>query len=338
MGDATTPITALVTGGGGFLGKAIVGQVLERGDSVRSFSRGDYPELRDMGAETLRGDIADADAVLAAAEGCDVIFHVAAKAGVWGPFDDYYEANVTGTLNVLEACRTHGIGRLVHTSTPSVVYGTEPLEGVDESQPYPDEYLTAYAETKAQAERAVLQANSSDLLTVALRPHLIWGPGDNHLIPRIIDRAKRGKLKKVGGGKALVDSVYVDDAARAHLQACDALGDLSDSSDAPAGRAYFISQDEPRQVGDLIDGILNAAGMPPCTSTVSPRVAYAAGWLLERVYNALDKRDEPLMTRFVAKQLSTAHYFDISAAKRDFGYEPQRTIDEAFEELAQAFS
>lgn len=331
MGDTGTEMRALVTGGGGFLGKAIVKQLLDRGYAVRSLARGDYPELRELGAETHRGDIADADVVLAAVEGCDLVFHVAAKAGVWGPHQEYYDANVTGTLNVLEACRVHAVGRLVYTSTPSVVYGDEPIQGADESIPYPDEYLTAYPETKAQAERAVLQANTQDLLTVALRPHLIWGPGDNHLIPRIIARARAGKLKKIGDGSALVDSVYIDDAARAHVLAAEALS----ATGAPAGKAYFITQGEPWPVGDLIDGILKAHGLPPCSSKVHPKVAYAAGWLLEKAYTAIDKRDEPMMTRFVAKQLSTAHYFDISAAKRDFGYEPQLTIAQGLELLAK---
>lgn len=315
---------ALVTGGGGFLGKAIVKQLLEQGWEVRSLSRGDYPELRDLGVETIQGDISDPLQVDPAVEGVDIVFHVAAKAGVWGDFNDYYKANVLGTKNTLEACLRFGVPRYVYTSTPSVVYGDDSLEGVDESTPYPETFLTAYAETKAEAEKMVLGADQDKIKTVALRPHLIWGPGDNHLVPRIVDRAQRGKLKKIGDGKALVDSVYVDDAARAHLLAADAL----EETGAPSGKAYFISQDEPMAIGDLIDLILTSAGLEPITAQVPEKVAYGVGWTLETVYKLLNKREEPLMTRFVAKQLATAHYFDISAAKRDFGYAPQRTIAE----------
>ncbi|MFU8802526.1 MAG: NAD-dependent epimerase/dehydratase family protein [Bradymonadaceae bacterium] len=319
----------LVTGGGGFLGKAIVRLLLERGDEVRSLARSHYPELDEMGVDARRGDLSDAGDVDAVVEGCDAVIHVAAKAGVWGAYEGYYATNVVGTKNVLDACKKHGVPRLVYTSSPSVVFGTEPLLGVDESVPYPDTYLTHYPNTKAEAERMVLAANSDDLHTVSLRPHLIWGPGDNHLVPRIIARAKAGKLKKVGTGDYPVDSIYIDNAALAHLQALDALG-----PDSPvAGKAYFISQDEPVNVGDLVDRILKSAGLPPVQKSVPVPVAYAAGWMLETVYKALGKTEEPMMTRFVAKQLSTAHYFDISAAKRDFGYEPLVTIDEGMEQL-----
>ena len=323
---------ALVTGGGGFLGMAIVHQLLDRGDDVRSLARGDYPELRELGVETLRGDIADARVVADAVEGCDLVFHVAAKAGVWGPYQDFYRPNVMGTENILDACRIHKVPRLVYTSSPSVVYGDEPLRGVDESVAYPQNYLTAYPETKAIAERKVLKANGKALRTVSLRPHLIWGPGDNHLVPRIVDRARRGKLKKVGDGKAIVDSVYIDDAARAHLLAADA---LTESAADVGGNAYFITQGEPTEIGELIDRIVAAAGLPPVTAHVPEKVAYGVGWLLETVYRLLRRKQEPLMTRFVAKQLATDHYFDISAAREDLGYEPRYTIDEGMKELAK---
>ncbi len=321
---------ALVTGGGGFLGKAIVEQLLDEGREVRSFSRGDYPELREMGVETMRGDIADARAVAKAVEGCDVVYHVAAKAGVWGPFEEYYRPNVMGTENVIDACRIHDVSKLVYTSSPSVVYGDKPLRGVDESVDYPDEYLTAYPETKAVAEKKVLKANTTSLKTVALRPHLIWGPGDNHLVPRIVDRARRGKLKKVGDGEAVVDTVYIDDAARAHLLAEDAL-----SEGRACGKVYFITQGEPMAIGEIIDRIVDQAGLEPVEAQVPAKVAYGVGWMMEMAYKLIRKREEPLMTRFVAKQLSTDHYFDITAAREDLGYEPEYTIDEGMEKLGE---
>ncbi len=330
MGDDQSEVRALVTGGGGFLGKAIVEQLVDRGLEVRSFSRSDYPQLREMGVEHIQGDIADARAVSEAVEGCHIVYHTAAKAGVWGSYEEYFRPNVMGTENIIDACRVHDVPRLVYTSSPSVVYGDRPLRGVDESVRYPDEYLTAYPETKAIAEKKVLKANCQALRTVALRPHLIWGPGDNHLVPRIVDRARRGKLKKIGGGEAVVDSVYIDDAARAHLLAADALDD-----GVACGKVYFITQGDPREVGELIDRIVDAAGVAPVEADVPAKVAYGVGWFMETLYKLLRKDEEPLMTRFVAKQLSTDHYFDISAARSDLGYEPQTTIDEGMRRLGE---
>ena len=315
---------ALVTGGGGFLGGAIVRRLVARGDDVRSFSRREHPNL-----EGFRGDLADAKAVARAVEGVDVVFHVAAKAGVWGPYREYHRINVVGTRNVIDACRANGVRRLVYTSTPSVVFHGEGMEGLDESAPYADRHLAHYPATKAEAERMILGANGDDLATVALRPHLIWGPGDNHLVPRIIARAKAGKLKLVGSGETRVDSVYVDNAAEAHVLAADCLPGV-------AGRVYFISNDEPLPIADLINRILAAADLPPVTRRLPAGVAYAAGWMLEMVYGALGLRREPSMTRFVARQLSTPHWFDLSAAKRDLGYRPSISIDEGMRRLSAA--
>jgi nucleoside-diphosphate-sugar epimerase len=315
-------VKALVTGGGGFLGKAVVRLLVARGDEVRSFARGDYPGLRELGVNVLQGDLADADALAAAARGCDVVFHVAAKAGVWGGYDDYWRANVTGTENVLAACRRHGIGRLVFTSSPSVVFGGRDIEGGDESLPYPERYAAIYPETKARAERLVLAANDATLATVALRPHLIWGPEDNHLVPRIVARGKAGKLRRIGSRPCPVDSVYIDNAARAHLLAADRLAPGA----PPAGKAYFITNGEPLPLWELVNRILAAAGVPPVTRTVPPAAALAAGWLLEKVYGLLRLPGEPPMTRFLAHELSTAHWFDISAARRDLGYTPEVSL------------
>lgn len=327
---------ALVTGGGGFLGKAIVSRLLAGGHLVRSLSRGDYPELKSLGAECIRGDVADASIVARAAEACDVIFHVAAKAGVWGRYDDYYQANVVGTENVLAACRRLSVPKLVHTSSPSVVFSGHDEAGIDESAPYPDRYLAHYPYTKAVAERAVLKANGETLpdgnrlATVALRPHLIWGPGDNHLVPRLIERAKQGKLRRVGSGTNLVDTVYIDNAADAHLLAAEKL-----TPNSPvAGKAYFITNGEPVPLWGLIDRMLACAGLPPVSRSISARAAYTAGAILEGVYKWTGRLDEPPMTRFVARQLSTAHWYDISAAKRDLGYQPRITIDEGLRRLA----
>ncbi len=324
---------ALVTGGGGFLGGVIVDQLLARGAEVTSFARGDYPALAAKGVRALRGDLADAEAVAAACAGQDVVFHVAALPGVWGPYATFYATNVTGTLNVIEGCRRHGVPKLVYTSTPSVIHAGGDVEGIDHTAPYPDHFEAHYPATKAEAEQAVLAANGPTLSTVALRPHLVWGPGDNHLVPRIVARAKAGKLKLVGGGKKPVDTVYVANAAEAHLCAADALAPGA----ACAGKPYFVTNGEPRPQADIINGILASAGLPPCDKSISPRLAYVAGAVLEGVWTLLRRQDEPLMTRFVARQLGTAHYYDIEATRRDLGYHQRVSLDEGFERLAAAF-
>ena len=320
---------ALVTGGGGFLGGVIVRMLRERGDRVVSLSRGRYPALDSLGVEQVSGDLGDRDAVVRAATGCDIVFHVAAKAGVWGGFEEYYRANVTGTENVIAACRLQGITRLVHTSSPSVVFGGRDIEGGDESLPYPERFEAHYPHTKALAEQLVLGANGPELATTALRPHLIWGPGDNHLVPRIIARARADRLRRIGDRPCLVDTVYVDNAARAHLQA----GERLSPGSPVAGRAYFIANGEPLPLWEMVNRILAAAGLPPVERSISPRLAYGVGVLCEALWGTLRLGGEPPMTRFVAHELSTAHWFDLSAARRDFGYRPEVSIDEGLVRL-----
>jgi len=325
----------LVTGGGGFLGGAIVRMLVARGNDVVTYQRGEYPWLAELAVEAVRGDLIDVDALCAAAEGCDAVIHTAANAGVWGSEWEYHKANFAGTMSVHIACGKAGVSRLVHTSSPSVTFSGEDEEGIDESVPYPDRYLAHYPKTKAQAEQYVLALNGEDIATVALRPHLIWGPGDNHLVPRILDRARRGKLKLVGDGSNRVDSTYIDNAAAAHLLALDQL--LAHGSDAAcAGKAYFITNGEPLPMRDLINRILAAGGLPPVTKQVSPTVAYAAGAVLETMHKLLRRKSEPIMTRFVATQLSTAHWYDISAAKRDLGYIPTVSLDEGMARLGES--
>ncbi|MDD2309088.1 MAG: NAD-dependent epimerase/dehydratase family protein [Desulfuromonadaceae bacterium] len=324
---------ALVTGGGGFLGGVIVRMLRERGDEVRSFSRGEHPDLEDMGVEQFQGDLADQDSVIKAASGCDLIFHVAAKAGIWGRYHDFYQTNVVGTENVLAACRNNSIDRLVYTSSPSVVFDGSDVAGADESLPYPDRYEAHYPATKALAEQLVLAANSPELAVTALRPHLIWGPGDNHLVPRIVARGRAGKLRRIGIRHKLVDTVYVDNAAKAHLLAADRL-----SPDSPAaGNCYFITNNEPLPLWEMVNRILAAAGVPPVTRSIPPKLAYAAGCFCEGLWSLLRLSGEPPMTRFVAHELSSAHWFNIEAAQRDFGYKPEISIEEGLALLRQSF-
>lgn len=323
----------LVTGGGGFLGSAICRRLAERGDAVVSLSRHPHDHLSDYGIRHIRGDITDSDAVTSAATECNAVIHTAAKAGVWGSYSSFYAPNVTGTANVIAACRTHGINRLVMTSSPSVVFHGQDMEGVDESVPYPDRHHASYPETKARAERMVLAANGPELATVAIRPHLIWGPGDPHLVKRIVERGRRGRLKRIGRRTVRIDSIYVDNAADAHVLALDSL----QPGARCAGKAYFVSNDEPVETWDLVNGILEAAGVEPVTAVIPVPLALAAAGIMETVWKICRIRTEPLLTRFVVRELSTSHWFDISTAKHDLGYSPRVTIAEGLERLREFF-
>lgn len=331
-----------VTGAGGFLGQAIC-RLLRKADiKVTGFARGHYPELTSLGVNMIQGDIADFSQVKSAMKSCDLVFHVAAKAGVWGKKDEYFVPNLQGTENIIKACQQLHISRLIYTSTPSVTFAGADEAGINESQPYAAKFLNHYGASKALAEQQVLAAatiemsNSSNgetgnrLKTVALRPHLIWGPNDPHLVPRVLERAQAGKLKLVGKKDKLVDTIYVDNAAYAHILAAISLS----KPDSPCnGKAYFISNDEPITMGDMLNKILACKELPPVTKRVSSLLAYGVGATLEWTYKLLNKKQEPIMTRFVAKQLSTCHYFDINAAKNDFGYKPLISIEEGMKRL-----
>jgi 2-alkyl-3-oxoalkanoate reductase len=320
----------LVTGGSGFLGGALVRRLLARGDTVATLNRGSYPALADLGVRTVRGDLADPCAVAQAVAGADVVFHVAAKAGVAGRPAEYRAANILGTRNVITACLNARVSRLVHTSTPAVVHAGADLAGTDERVPYARRFSAPYPATKAIAERDVLASNSAALATVALRPHLVWGPADPQLTGRILDRARRGRLRFVGDGQALIDTTYVDNAVDAQLLAADAL-----NRGIGGGRAYFISQGDPRPIAQLTNAILAAGGLPPVTKTVPFPVAWAVGAVAEVGYRVLRPTAEPPITRFLARQLATAHWFDISAARRDLGYSPAVSIEEGLRRLSR---
>ncbi|MEN1943132.1 2-alkyl-3-oxoalkanoate reductase [Luteimonas sp. MJ293] len=325
----------LVTGGGGFLGQALCRGLVERGHEVTSFNRGHYPELDALSVRQVRGDLADRNAVLGAASGMQAIFHNAAKAGAWGSYDSYHQANVVGTDNVLEACRAHGIGRLVYTSTPSVTHRkTHPVEGgTADTVPYGSGFKAPYASTKTIAEKAVLAANGPALATVALRPRLIWGPGDNQLLPRLVERANAGRLRLVGDGENRIDTTYIDNAADAHFKAFEHLAPGA----ACAGKAYFISNGEPMPIRDILNGLLAAAGAPAVEKTVPFRVAFAIGAVSETLWPLLRLPGEPPLTRFLAEQLSTTHWYDMTPATRDFGYVPGVSTAEGLKRLARAW-
>jgi nucleoside-diphosphate-sugar epimerase len=326
----------LVTGGGGFLGRYICEQLIARGDRVRSFGRGAYPELEALGVEVVRGEIVDLGAVVDACKDVDCVFHAAARAGVGVWKQDFEGPNVTGTMNVIVACRANRTPRLVYTSSPSVTFAGEDQQGIDESLPRAPEWLARhgghYSYTKAVAEAAILAPQEGRTTRAcALRPHLIWGPRDAHLIPRLIDRARRGRLRRVGDGSNLVDICYVENAAAAHLAAADALAELNSPV---AGKAYYISQGEPVNCWQWIDEVLALAGLPPVEKSISYNAAHRTGAAFEFVYRTLRLKGEPPMTRFLAGQLAKSHYYDITAARRDLGYEPRISTAEGMRRLA----
>lgn len=332
---------ALVTGAGGFLGRYVCERLIARGDSVRGLARGDYPELAELGVELHRGDLADRDDVMRACEEIDCVFHIGGKVGVWGHWSDYFSANIHGTLNVLGACRDRGVQRLVFTSSPSVTFDAASKHcdqrGVDNTAPYPKKWLAHYPHSKAIAEQFVLtqdntkNADGGTLRTTSLRPHLVWGPRDHHLTKRLIERAKAGQLRRVGKGDNRVDMVYVENAAEAHLLAAE---ELAKEQPKNAGKPYFLTQDEPVNCWDWIDEILALVDLPPVAKSISAKTAYSAGWWLETKHWLLrDFKNEPRMTRFVARSLATDHWFDKTAAADDFGYQPRISTPEGMKRL-----
>jgi nucleoside-diphosphate-sugar epimerase len=317
----------LVTGGGGFLGKAIVRRLVQQGHEVRSLARSLHPELQALDVTQVQGDIYRPTDVARACDGVEAIFHVAAKAGIWGSYKSFYNTNFLGTINVLEACRTHNISHLIYTSSPSVVFDGRHMENADETAPYPATYKAYYPRTKALAEQAVVRAARQGLSSIILRPHLIWGPEDNHLVPRILKRGR--KLARIGNLNPLVDTVYIDNAADAHVRALQHL----QQNPSLSGKIYFISQGQPIPLWDMVSGILRAGGQSPVKRSVPYSLAWGVGAVMELLYQVLPLKGEPPMTRFLAEELSTAHWFNIDAAKQDLDYKPYISIDEGLQRL-----
>jgi nucleoside-diphosphate-sugar epimerase len=331
-------MSTLVTGGTGFLGRRLVERLLAANRSVTVLGRTPAPDLEVRGVRFIRASLDDSAAVQAACAGMETVFHTAARVGVWGRYDDFHRTNVLGTRALLEGCRAHGVKYFVHTSTPSVVYNGRDLANADESLPLTTACPSPYPLTKALAEREVLAANSASLRTIALRPHLIWGVGDPHLVPRVLARARTGRLRIIGSGHNRVDLVHIENAVDAHLLAesalrqCHLIGDIDAGRD-PSGRAYFITNGEPVALWEWINGLLAALGEPPVTKKISLGTASALGALCEAAWRVLPLRGEPPMTRFIATELAKNHWFDLTAARRDLGYAPRISMAAGTAEL-----
>ncbi len=310
----------IIFGGSGFLGSNIARKLLKEGCSkVICFNRGPAPELKQLGAKVVRGDIGNRSAVVAAAAGCTAVIHTAAKTGVWGSSREYYRTNVVGTENVLASCRENRIKTLIFTSSPSVAYSPDTdVVNMNEQAPYPTSYLAHYPATKAIAEKKALGEPNKNLAVVALRPHLIWGPGDRQLLPRVIHRAAEGKLRIIGNGRNLVDLTYIDNAVQAHL---DAIGFLRKNGGMPLRKVYFISDNAPVAIWEWLNDVLQHLGVPPITRKIEYRRALAVAGMLEWLFK-IPFLGEPPLTKFTVGQLAFSHYFDISAAGNDLGYKP----------------
>ncbi len=333
--------TCLVTGASGFVGKALALKLCEEGHQVIGVSRRQVPEIESAGGRSIQFDLTKGASSLKdeigdlTNEGLDVVFHTAAKVDIWGEYEDFYSVNVKATEQLLELSEELGVERFVYTSSPSVVSGSGNLEGVNEDYPYPNEYEAFYPLTKSLAEKKVLDFNARGRVrTVSLRPHLIFGPGDNHLIPTILDRAKRGRLFRIGDGENLTDVCYIDDCVSAHLAAFKALG----CNPKAAGRAYFISQGEPIRLWEWINELLAIFSYPPVKFSVPTKVAEAVAGLSEWSSRTLFGGSRPpSFTRFLVSQMSTSHFFDISAARDELGYRPAFSVKEALQALRDSY-
>jgi len=322
-------MNVLIIGGGGFLGRYLAHSMLERGNKVSILGRNSYTQI-DNSIKCIKADIRDLSALMQALKGQEVVFHTAAIPGIWGDYNEFYSIDVNGTRNIIFACYENSVKKLIYTSSPSVIFDQSDMKNVDEQTPYPDKYFCNYSKTKAMAEKLVMAANGiSGLATVCMRPHLIWGPGDPNLLPRLIERAKNGKLVRVGNGKNLVDMIYIDNAVEAHLKACDKLNLAS----PVAGKCYFVSDGHPVVLWEWIESILYELKLPTMKKSISFNHAAVLGLIFECIYKMFGIKKEPPMTRFLAAQLAKSHYFNISRARNDFGYKPIVTYEEGMKRL-----
>ncbi len=319
----------LVTGAGGFLGSSLSRQLINCGYEVIGLARGHYPHLEKIGIKMIRADLKNSQEIKPHFENIDACFHTAGKVAMWGRWEDFYQTNVMGTQNVIQACREKKVPYLIYTSSPSVIFGNQSIEGADENLPYPKKNYSFYAQSKALAEQDVLQANTQTLKTLSLRPHLIFGPGDKNLVPRLVESAKKGRLKIIGEGHNRVDVVYIENASEAHRLALEKLVE-----GAPVdGKAYFIGQG-PVPLWTFINQILEQYKVPPIEKKISFRRAFWLGHIIEKFLSLIGQYNiNPPMTRFVALQMAKSHYYNHERAHRLLGWRPTIGLTQALEKL-----
>ncbi len=317
----------LVTGATSLIGAETLTRLAAAGHDTRAFQR------RPTGstAGEVLGDVADPAAVAAAVTGVDAVVHLAARVGATGPWSEYERTNVDGTATLIDAAREAGVRRFVQVSSPSVAHAGSSLVGAPAGPADPDRARGNYARSKALAERAALGANTKDFAVVAVRPHLVWGPGDTQLVGRIVERARQGRLALIGSGTALIDTTYIDNAA-------DALVAAAELADRLGGQAFVVSNGQPRPISEILNRIVAAAGLDPIRRRVPTSVALGGGAVAERAWERMGRAGEPPMTRFVAEQLSTAHWFDQRSTRRALKWEPLVSLDEGFERLRAWFA
>ena len=310
---------------------ALIKRLISDGHQVTSYSRKEYPLHWALGISSVQADIRDLDALEKACKGMDVVYHLAAKVGIWGNYSDYESVNVTGTFNVIRACRSQGVRRIVFTSTSAVVFEGKDLEGINESQPYPEDLGSHYAASKAVAERMIIEANSEELKTISLRPHLVWGPYDAHLIPGILKRVNSGKMRRIGDQEHFIDTTYIDNMIDALVLAMVAL----EKNPKAAGEVLFITNGEPARVWDFMNSIVQIAGHPPIQKKTPEKMALLAAGFSEWAHRFFKIKSEPFMTRYAIQEMITNHWFDISKARELLGYNPRVSYAEGFKYLKE---
>jgi len=330
-------VKVLVTGATSMIGQHVVARLLDRGDAVTVVQRR-ASQLK--GVTEIRCDLADRNGLDhdhsdrhpldIALEHVDAVVHLAARVGVTGRWEAFEAVNIGATQRLLGGAKKHGVDRFIHVSTPSVAHAGNSLVGAPAGPADPEHVRGHYARSKARGEQIALATNGAEMKVVALRPHLVWGPGDTQLIQRIVDRARAGRLALVGSGLALIDTTYVDNAASAIVAGIDA-------ADRVAGRALVISNGQPRAVSEIIQRILLAAGLPTGVRHVPSSIAIGAGAVVERAWDRLDKTEDPPMTRFLAEQLATAHWFDQRSTRELLDWQPTVGLDDGFARLATSF-
>lgn len=317
-----------VTGASGLLGSSVARALIAAGHEVTTLQRRPSGVA---GARDVTGSVTDPSAVTEALSGAEAVVHLAAKVSMMGDPKDFEAVNIGGTRTLVEAAQTAGLPRLIHISSPSVAHTGESIIGEGAGPASPEHARGEYARTKAAGELIALAADSADFRVLVLRPHLMWGVGDAQLTERVIDRARSGRMPVLGSGAALVDTLFVDNAVEAIVAALDAV-------DATHGEALVVTNGQPRPIGELMSRIAVAGGASEPRLRIPVAPALAAGSVVEKVWDLGDHDDEPPLTRFLAEQLSTAHWFDQRRTHEVLGWRPRVSVEEGLEILARHYS